>query len=127
LIESLYTDQKFLVDVLLRVSKEWCFKCSHQKSFKSCLASLSRKMLVGLVSVLRVIGLYDIGIGLNAIVFQSANRKSANLQRTKAVFLIQIRIGLPHYTVFYLRVFILDYEMQSNSKLSQKAKSRPLI
>ncbi len=66
MIESLYTDQKCLVDVLLRVLKEWCFKCSEQKSFKSCLASRSRKMLVGLVRVLLVT--YEIGIRLNAIV-----------------------------------------------------------
>jgi hypothetical protein len=68
MIESLYTDQKCLVDVLLRVFREWCFKCSEQKSLTPRLASLSRQMFVGLVRVLLVIGLHEVLIGLNAIV-----------------------------------------------------------
>ncbi len=66
--ESLYTDHKCLVDVLLRVVRELCFKCSDQKSLMPCLASLSRKMFVGLVRVLLVTGLHEVWIRLNAIV-----------------------------------------------------------
>ncbi len=62
---------------------------------------------------------------INPLIFlvsQSANPKSTNLQGEKAMFLIQIHIGLP-LIFFYLRKYIvcsLDYEMPCNCK----AKSR---
>jgi hypothetical protein len=52
------------------------------------------------------------------LVFRSANLKG---KRQRAVILIQIRIGLPLILYFYLRKYVLDYEMPFNtiSKRSQ--------
>jgi hypothetical protein len=61
---------------------------------------------------------------INPLIFlvsQSANPKSTNLKGEKAMFLLQIHIGLPLIFFFtYVSICSLDYEMPCNCK----AKSR---